>query len=376
MELKEFAIWNFRSIEHLEVLDLQRFTLFIGPNNSGKSTIFRAIQALSTMMLKGDYPLTQSDRSAYTKSSDIRIQAKFAFTPDERNEVLTRAIQNVGPTAQEQWTTLYSHVVKEHLTSVTARLNRDPSSPIRTGVQIECPSEFDTELLRLSGRIPNPRLIESMSDSIIIGLRQIIGMKLKFLGPIRRPQPQVAAMATEDFDEDALNFLQSVYHHRGDDTPEYREWRALVQRVFPQLEEILVPPRPGSTTVSLGFREQGIDHTINLDAMSSGLQEALVILARLVFSPPGSVIAIEEPEVHFHQDSLRKIVTLLTDASKTKQVLLSTHSGFFIVDDISREPEEIVEVYRTTEHGTKAKRLATEEDVDQAYNRLHGLPPS
>ena len=389
VKLTSLEIRNFRSIEHLKVEDLNPFTIFIGPNNSGKSTIFRAIQSVA-MILGGAHWFRTSDRSAYASEDTIHIRAEFSIAPPERSEVLGRVYQRAGKVNPREWARALDAAVSEHLTSVNIEIAAQPGTSQPDSywgytIQNRYPAEFDhtlqeavatiiaTETKSRGGQYSPDLVTAGLIDYVTSSVRSIIPSRLKFLGPIRNPDPRVEAVASQDFGDDASDFLRSVYHHRGDDTPEYREWRALVQQVFPQLEEILVPPSEKTTNVSLGVKERGIGHPVNMDSMSSGLQEALVILARIVFSPPGCVIAIEEPEIHFHGDSLKKIATLLTEASATKQVLISTHSGFFIVDDIRREPEEIVEVCRTAEHGTRAIRLATEKDVDRAYFRLQGL---
>ena len=44
MKLVEFRVKNFRGIEEISLSDLGNFNIFVGKNNSGKSTIMDAIQ--------------------------------------------------------------------------------------------------------------------------------------------------------------------------------------------------------------------------------------------------------------------------------------------------------------------------------------------
>lgn len=76
---------------------------------------------------------------------------------------------------------------------------------------------------------------------------------------------------------------------------------------------------------------------INIDTghhSSEGLGEGLVslffIVDALYDSKPGETIAIDEPELSLHPAFQRKLMKLFAEYSKDRQVIISTHSPYFI----------------------------------------------
>ena len=70
------------------------------------------------------------------------------------------------------------------------------------------------------------------------------------------------------------------------------------------------------------------DTDVNLSLQGSGFQSAAAIVSAVVFSPEGSTLIIEEPEVFLHPNSQETIVDMINDAvnNHNKQVIFSTHS--------------------------------------------------
>ena len=54
MEIKHLEIRNYKSIEHLELNNLNNFSVFIGPNAAGKSNIFESVEFFNVCYIKGD----------------------------------------------------------------------------------------------------------------------------------------------------------------------------------------------------------------------------------------------------------------------------------------------------------------------------------
>ncbi|WP_052567067.1 AAA family ATPase [Candidatus Magnetobacterium casense] len=67
---KKITIDNFRAITHIEIDDLRRINLFVGKNNSGKSSILEAICLLSHPTSPGLMLLISENREVHNKISD------------------------------------------------------------------------------------------------------------------------------------------------------------------------------------------------------------------------------------------------------------------------------------------------------------------
>ena len=66
------------------------------------------------------------------------------------------------------------------------------------------------------------------------------------------------------------------------------------------------------------------------------------------------MLLVEEPEIGVHHGLLNSIISLIKSQSKSKQILISTHSDF-VLDQLN--PEDIVLIDRIVNKGTVAKSL-------------------
>src|SRR5260221_14761280 len=95
MNLGSISIKRYRSAQNVDVLQVGDFNVFIGKNNSGKSTILLAIRAFCTCLKRGhvvalDVPIG-NDVIDYTnrKTNDtIHITATFSISLAERDELI------------------------------------------------------------------------------------------------------------------------------------------------------------------------------------------------------------------------------------------------------------------------------------------------
>ena len=102
MKVTNIKIRNFRSISsnaHLELNDLQRFNLFIGENNAGKSNIIRIVPFISDILrkipsLSGS--ITPSINNSHSSVEDffntdksLDFSISFSFSDDEKEQLLS-----------------------------------------------------------------------------------------------------------------------------------------------------------------------------------------------------------------------------------------------------------------------------------------------
>jgi len=88
------------------------------------------------------------------------------------------------------------------------------------------------------------------------------------------------------------------------------------------------------------------------DGLGEGIISLLFIIDALYDSEPGSVIAIDEPELSLHPAVQRRLKKLLLEYSKDRQIVISTHSPMFIDwPSISNGAE----VLRVTKEGNTCK---------------------
>lgn len=71
-------------------------------------------------------------------------------------------------------------------------------------------------------------------------------------------------------------------------------------------------------------------HSHSSDGMGEGLISIFSILDSLYDSSPGSVVAIDEPELSLHPSLQKRIACLLEEFAKDRQIIVSTHSPYFV----------------------------------------------
>ena len=85
MELNSFEIKNFRSIQHVKCVLSPQITILAGKNESGKTTILQALEALNE-----DWSFKETDRPLHIDTSEnFELICKFTINEDEMQELLS-----------------------------------------------------------------------------------------------------------------------------------------------------------------------------------------------------------------------------------------------------------------------------------------------
>ena len=313
--LTKLTIRNFKRFDEVEV-ELGNPVVFIGPNNSGKTSAMQAL-ALWDVGVKR-WNEKRAGKSAPEKRPGVTIN---------RRDLL--AIPH--PSAALLWRDL-------RVRSVLRKEGRQQTDTVRIDLIVEgidedeawtCGLEFDyaneesfyCRPLRLDdNKTPN-----RMSIPVQAGSTQIA-----FLPPMSG----LAATETR-LDQGAVNVrvgegrtaevLRNLCFRILDQYPE--EWASLVQRIDSLFGAELTEPRyvEERGEITMGYRERG--SALDLSSSGRGLQQTLLILAYM-YANPGAVILLDEPDAHLEILRQRQIYRLLTEAASERgnQIIAASHS--------------------------------------------------
>lgn len=123
------------------------------------------------------------------------------------------------------------------------------------------------------------------------------------------------------------------------------EWQFVMQAmraVLPDLKNINVD-YTSAKTLGLFFEEEGVGRPWSVEEVSDGTLQTLTILVA-IFNPASTALVIEEPENSVHPWTIRHILDACREASKNKQIILTTHSPI-IINAVN--PEEVWVIWRS-----------------------------
>ena len=333
--LTRLKIRNFKRFDEEQVeIELGNPVVFIGPNNSGKTTAMQAL-ALWDIGLK-----RWNEKRSGTG------------TPEKRPGVAINRRDLVAiptPAANLLWHNLRVRDVRK-----VAGKNRTDN--IRIDIIVEgvtddrhwtCGLEFDyandesfyCRPLRLSDDKPFDRM--TVPDKALVGAQQIA-----FLPPMsglaanetHLPPGAVDVRIGEGRTAEVLRNLCYQIHEG-----QLERWGALVRQIRRLFGAELNPPDFISERgeISMSYRERGV--RLDLSSSGRGLQQTLLLLAYM-YANPGAVLLLDEPDAHLEILRQREIYSTLTEVARESgsQIIAASHSEVLLRIAARQEPDKVI----------------------------------
>ena len=313
--LTKLTIRNFKRFGKVEI-ELGNPVVFIGPNNSGKTSAMQAL-ALWDIGLKR-WNEKRSGKNAPEKRPGVTVN---------RRDLLAIPV----PSAILLWREL-------HVRNLQQIEGRQRTDNVRIDLIVEgvshgkawvCGLEFDyaneesfyCRPLRLSeGKPPSRMPIPQEAGST----------QIAFLPPMSG----LAATETR-LDQGAMNVrvgegrtaevLRNLCFQVHSKTPDL--WDRLVARISDLFGSELDEPRyiEERGEIVMGYREREI--RLDLSSSGRGLQQTLLILAYM-YANPGAIVLLDEPDAHLEILRQRQIYKVITDVAleRDNQIIAASHS--------------------------------------------------
>ena len=94
--------------------------------------------------------------------------------------------------------------------------------------------------------------------------------------------------------------------------------------------------------------------------MGDGYWSVFTICDALYDSKPRDVIAIDEPELSLHPDLQKRVMSVISEYARDRQIILSTHSPYFIDVGALASGAELYRVVKNGDGDTTLFRLTEE----------------
>ena len=324
--LTKLTLSNFKRFDRVEI-ELGSPVVFIGPNNSGKTS---ALQALALWKIGLDrWNEKRSGRETPEKRAGVAVN---------RRDLVAIPI----PEAGLLWREL-------HVRDVRKVDGRQQTSNVRIDVLVEglsdgrswaCGLEFDyaneesfyCRPLRLGeGRSPERMKIPEEAATV----------RIAFLPPMSglaatETRLDLGAVNVRIGEGRTAEVLRNLCYRIHSEEPE--QWTELVERIRHLFGSELDPPSyiPERGEIAMRYRERGV--RLDLSSTGRGLQQTLLLLAYM-YANPGAVLLLDEPDAHLEILRQRQIYQVISDAARERgtQIIAASHSEVLLNEAADRD---------------------------------------
>ncbi|MBK6961863.1 MAG: AAA family ATPase [Gammaproteobacteria bacterium] len=315
--ITKFTIGNFKRIKSAE-LELGDAVVFIGPNNSGKTT---ALQALALWDVGWRRWAEKRDRSTPGKRPGVTINRRDLYSIPV-------------PSARLLWKDLH--------TQDTSKQRAEKTYIVLTaeGIHDDKPWVCALEFYYANEESFYCRLRDSADGVIPEGARH---HSVVYLPPMsglaereyRKEQGEIKVLIGEGQTAQVLRNLCWQLFSMEDK----RAWRQLVDHIDDLFHIRLDEPKyiKERSELSLTYRERsGIE--LDLSSSGRGCQQVLLLLSFL-FANPGSVLLLDEPDAHLEILRQRDVYNLITQVASANgsQIIAASHSGTVLQEAAERD---------------------------------------
>jgi predicted ATPase len=355
--IEYLRVQNFRALREVEFKDLTPLTVLLGPNGSGKSTVFDVFAFLAECFelgLRRAWDKRGRGKELKTRGGDgpVTIEIKYRepgfplityhLAVDERAG---------GPVVVEEWLRWKRGSHGQPFRFLDYREGKGKA------VSGEQPDERDTRIdvpLKSADLLAVNALGQFAEHPRVAALRDFItGWYVSYLSAdSARGQPEAGPQERMTRTGDNLaNVIQYLAEQHGDRLEQI--FNALRRRV-PRIERVLAETMPDGRLL-LQIKDAPFSNPVLAKFASDGTLKMLAYLVLLYDPTPPPFIGIEEPENFLHPRLLPELAEECRAASDRTQLLVTTHSPFFLN---ALRPDEVRVLWRDEQGYTQTQRAA------------------
>ena len=361
--IERLKVRNFRALRDVELRDLTPLTVLLGPNGSGKSTVFDVFAFLSECFESGlRRAWEKRGRARELKSRDGfgSTLIEIAYRERPRARLITYHLEVEERNGKPV-------VVREWLWWRRGRYGRpfrfldyadgegrviSGERPAAEDERIEVPlSSPDTLAVSALGQLAEHPRVVALRDFVM-------GWHVSYLSSEdARGQPEAGPQ--EQLSKTGDN-LANVIQYLSEDHPVFLDFifDRLRERV-PKIETVTADQMPDGRLL-LQIKDAPFAEPVMARFASDGTLKMLAYLVLLNDPVPPPFIGIEEPENFLHPRLLHGLAEECREAAEMTQVLVTTHSPFFL--DALR-PSEVRVLWRDEAGYTQCHALDQDEKV-------------
>jgi predicted ATPase len=366
--IESLHVERFRAIRDLTLKDLTPLTVFLGPNGSGKSTLFDVFAFLSecfTQGLRKAWDRRGRFKELRTRGTDgpIVIELGYRESPASPKISYHLAIEErtTGPVVAEEWLRWKRGGYGAPFKFLDFKLG---AGEVISG------EEPDQQAERVNERLTSPEAIavntlgQFTKHPRVSALRKFItSWYLSYLSAdsargLADAGPQERLSASGDNLPNVVQYLKEQHPDR------LRQILASLAARVPRLESVNADVMPDGRLL-LQIKDAPFEQPVLARYASDGTLKMLAYLTILYDPDPPQLIGMEEPENYLHPRLLPELAEECRKATSRSQLLVSSHSPFFVN---ALKGREVWVLYRDEEGYTQAKRAADMLGINEFMN--------
>ena len=331
--IESLRVQNFRALRDVEFKNLTPLTVLLGPNGSGKSTVFDVFAFLSECFqygLRNAWDRRGRAKELKTRDSNGSIMIEVKYREQPRQPVITYHLEvdeEMGrPVVKSEWL----HWRRKQYGKPFRFLEYQEGQGRATSGAF--PDE-DDQRLEIPLQSPDLLAVNALGQFAehprVAALRDFItGWYVSYLSSdSARGQPE--AGPNDKLTRTGEN-LANVIQYLTEQHPErlLTIFETLRGRV-PHIERVMADVMPDGRLL-LQIKDAPFNNPVMARFASDGTLKMLAYLVLLYDPNPAPFIGIEEPENFLHPRLLLELAEECRAASERTQLLVTTHSPFFL----------------------------------------------
>lgn len=363
--LTKLTIRNFKKLDHVEI-ELGKTVIFLGPNNSGKTT---ALQALALWNI--------GVRRWNEKRGEDTSAKERAGVAINRKDV----ISNPVPNAKLFWRDLHVRDAEQVLRNgkpkpKTKNIRIDIIvDGITGGVAWSCGLEFD--YANEESFYCRPLRIEETTPPIRMSLPREAGrVNVAFLPPMSglaavEPVSEIGRINVLIGEGQTAQVLRNLCYQIYTQQDSGDNWNRLVEQITLLFGVHLQAPKylAERGEITMAYKEPN-GTLLDLSSSGRGLQQTLLLLAYL-YTNPNAVLLLDEPDAHLEILRQRQVYKLITDIAdqQNSQIIAASHSEVVLNEAADRDIviAFVGKPHRIDDRGSQALKALKSIGFDQYY---------
>jgi predicted ATPase len=402
MLLKTVQVTNFKSFKKLDV-NLEKFNVLIGANASGKSNFLQIFRFLKDIAESGlDNAISLQGGIEYLRNMGMKTSNTMTIKIiSETNHTLLvgKSLSFKGEHCEYEFTLRFrgkeAVVIHDRLMvdgnflefkNKTAKKTKELGAGKLTFSKNK--NNYSMNLSSPKGVIvnkgdfyPNSLLTENMGPKTLLLDRQLffVPFLMGFDREIeiynfdpKMPKKAVPITGKIEMKEDGSN-LALVLKHIISNKEKKRKFSNLIKGILPFIDDIDIE-RFADKSLLFNIKEKYFKgQSLPASLISDGTVNLTAMILALYFQEATSIF-IEEPERNIHPHLISKVVEMMKDASKNRQIIATTHNSEMVkhagLDNIllvSRDKNGFSTIYKPADKKAVKTFLENELGIEELF---------